>query len=132
MATDVNEVLRQLHTSFRTCLNFQSISPHLRSHNLLTNHEWEIISKKDSREDQVDEFLKCLPHKGKGCLEKLLECLQLSLDHSGHQDLISELSKHIISDTAQSKADHLKSQVAKYKIHICDWAWENRPCRHNN
>ena len=112
MATDVNEVLRQLHSSFRTSLNFQSISPHLRSHYLLTTHEWEIISKKDSREDQADEFLKCLPHKGKGCLERLLDCLQLSLDHSGHQDLITELSKHIITDVAQSKIDHLKSQVA--------------------
>ena len=118
MATDVGEVLKHLHTLFRSCLNFQSISPHLRSHRLLTNHEWEIISKKDGREDQVDEFLKCLPHKGKDCLERLLECLQLSLDHSGHQDLISELSKHIISDVAQSEANNLKTQVC---INVCSY-----------
>ena len=118
MATDVDEVLKHLHTLFRSCLNFQSISPHLRSHRLLTNHEWEIISKKDGREDQVDEFLKCLPHKGKDCLERLLECLQLSLDHSGHQDLISELSKHTISDVAQSETNNLKTQVC---INVCSY-----------
>ena len=117
MATDVDEVLKHLHTFFRSCLNFQSISPHLRSHHLLTNHEWEIISKKDGREDQVDEFLKCLPHKGKDCLERLLECLQLSLDHSGHRDLISELSKHVISDVSQSETN-LKTQVC---INVCSY-----------
>lgn len=109
MSTE-NEVLRRLHTLFRDYLNFQAVSPHLRSHNLLTDNEWEIISKKDSREDQVDEFLKCLPHKGKGCLKRLIECLQLSLDHSGHQDLISELHKQVvISDGGvlqSGKADH--------------------------
>ena len=61
----VNEVLRKLHALFRSCLDFQSIFPHLRSHNLLTDNEWELICKKDSREQQVDEFLKCLYQKGK-------------------------------------------------------------------
>ena len=119
MCTEENEVLRRLHTVFRNCLNFQSISPHLRSHYLLTDNEWEIISKKESREDQVDEFLKCLPHKGKGCLKRLMECLQLSLDHSGHQDLINELNKQpAIADVSQSKSDSLKSQVCTLIMYI--------------
>jgi len=112
MSTEVNEVLRCSHTLFRNCLNFQSISPHLRSNHLLTDHEWEIISKKDSREDQVDEFLKCLPHKGKGCLNTLIKCLRLSLDHSGHQDLLSELNKQVFSDVSQPKSDHSIDQVS--------------------
>ena len=118
MSTEVNEVLRHLHTLFRNCLNFQSISPHLRSHCLLTDNEWEIISKKESREDQVDEFLKCLPHKGKGCLKRLIECLQLSLDHSGHQDLINELNKQPIAEVLQSKSDHTISQVYTLSLDI--------------
>jgi len=91
----VNDVLRRLHTSFRSCLNFQSISPHLRSHELLTDHEWEVISNKDSHDSQVDEFLKVLPHKGRKCLNQLIECLQLSLDHAGHKDLLVELKKQV-------------------------------------
>ena len=115
MSTEVSKVLRHSHTLFRKCLNFQSISPHLRSHNLLTDNKWEVISKKESREDQVDEFLKCLPHKGKGCLSRLVECLQSSLDHSGHQDIINELNKQPIPDVPQLKLDHSVSQVRAYQ-----------------
>ena len=95
----VTEVLRKLHVPFRNCLNFQSISPQLRLHNLLTDDEWQVISKKDSREQQADEFLKCLPHKGKNCLNELVICLQSSLDHSGHQDLLTELKKLLEKQT---------------------------------
>ena len=95
----VNAALRKLHGLFRNCLDFQSISPHLRSHNLLTNNEWEVISNKDSREKQVDEFLKYLPHKGKNCLNELIDCLQLSLEHSGHRDLLAALKKLVEKQT---------------------------------
>ena len=95
----VNAVLKKLHGLFRNCLDFQSISPHLRSHNLLTNNEWEVISNKDSRDKQVDEFLKYLPHKGKNCLNELIDCLQLSLEHSGHQDLLAALKKLVEKQT---------------------------------
>ncbi|XP_065908166.1 CAP-Gly domain-containing linker protein 1-like [Dysidea avara] len=88
-----NDVLRRLHVSFRRYLNFQSISPHLRSHNLLTDHEWQVISDKGSCEDQVDQLLKYLPQKGENCLHALIECLQSSLDHAGHKDLLVELKK---------------------------------------
>ena len=90
-----NDVLRRLHSLFRSCLNFQSISPQLRQHNLITYHEWQVICNKDSHDDQVDEFLKCLPLKGRNCLNQLIECLQLSLDHAGHQDLLAELKKQV-------------------------------------
>ena len=95
----VNDVLRKLHALFRNCLDFQSISPQLRSHKLLTDNEWEVISRKDSREQQVDEFLKCLPHKGRNCLSQLIKCLQLSPEHSGHQDLLIELKKLVEKQT---------------------------------
>ena len=52
-----------------------------------------MISSKESCEDQVDELLKCLPLKGGNCLHLLIECLQSSLDHAGHQDLLEELKK---------------------------------------
>jgi len=91
----LNDVLRRLHSLFRSCLNFQSISPQLRQRNLITNHEWQKISSKSSQEDQVDEFLKCLSLKGRNCLNELVECLQLSLDHAGHQDLLEELKKQV-------------------------------------
>ena len=97
----VNDVLRKLHALCRNYLDFQSISPHLRSHNLLTDNEWEVISKKDSREQQVDEFLKCLPHKGRNCLSQLIKCLQLSPEHSGHQDLLTGLNKLVEKLTDQ-------------------------------
>ena len=95
----VNDVLRKLHALFRSCLDFQSISPQLRSHKLLTDNEWEVVSKKDSREQRVDEFLKCLPHKGRNCLSQLIKCLQLSPEHSGHQDLLMELKKLVEKQT---------------------------------
>ena len=104
----VNDVLRKLHGLFRNCLDFQSISPQLRAHNLLTDHEWQVISKKDSREQQVDEFLKCLPHKGRNCLNQLIKCLLLSLAHSGHQDLLNELKKLVDKkQTADSTDDEI-------------------------
>ena len=103
----VNDVLRKLHGLFRNCLDFQSISPQLRAHNLLTDHEWQVIGKKDSRVQQVDEFLKCLPHKGKNCLNQLMKCLLLSLDHSGHQDLLDELKKLVEKQTADSTDDQI-------------------------
>ena len=89
----VNETLKKSHVVFRNCLDFQSILPHLRSHELLTDNEWEVISKKDSRELQVDEFLKFLPRKGKNCLQQLIKCLQLSLNHTGHKDILTELGR---------------------------------------
>ena len=96
----VNDVLGKLHSLFRNCLDFQSISPQLRSHKLLTNNEWAVISsKKDSREQQVDEFLKCLPHKGRNCLSQLIKCLQLSPEHAGHQDILVELKKLVEKQT---------------------------------
>ena len=95
----VNDVLKKLHALCRNCLDFQSISPHLRSHDLLTNNEWELISKKDSREQQVDEFLKCLPHKGRNCLSQLIKCLQLSPEHSGHKDILAGLNKLVEKQT---------------------------------
>lgn len=104
----VSDVLRKLHGLFRNCLDFQSISPQLRAHNLLTDHEWQVISKKDSREQQVDEFLKCLPHKGRNCLNQLIKCLLLSLAHSGHQDLLNELKKLVDKkQTADSTDDEI-------------------------
>ena len=105
----VNDVLRKLHGLFRNCLDFQSISPQLRSHNLLTDHQWQVIGKKDSREQQVDEFLKYLPHKGRNCLHQLMKCLQLSLDHAGHQDLLIELKKIVEKQTDDPTADILEN-----------------------
>ena len=95
----VNDVLGKLHALFRSCLDFQSISPHLRSHKLLTSNEWEVIGKKDGREQQVDEFLKCLSHKGRNCLSLLIKCLQLSPEHAGHQDILVELKKLVEKQT---------------------------------
>ena len=86
-------VLSRLQISFKRWLNFQSISPQLRSHDLLTDREWEVISSKNSREEQVDELLMYLPDKGESCLQALVECLQSSLDHAGHKDLLEELRK---------------------------------------
>lgn len=103
----VNDILRKLHGVFRNCLDFQSISPQLRSHNLLTDHEWQVIGKKDSREQQVDEFLKYLPHKGRNCLHQLMKCLQLSLDHSGHEDLLTELKRLVEKQTTNSIDDQV-------------------------
>ncbi|XP_065908160.1 putative leucine-rich repeat-containing protein DDB_G0290503 isoform X2 [Dysidea avara] len=109
----VDDVLRRLHTSFRSCLNFQSISPHLRSHELLTDNEWEVISNKDSRQDQVDEFLKVLPHKGRNCLNQLIECLQLSFDHAGHKDLLVELKKQVDQQSNDNSQLPRKDEVDK-------------------
>jgi len=65
----------------------------LQSHNLLTDHEWEAISSKNSHKEQVDEPIIYLPEKGENCLQALAECLQSSLDHAGHKDLLEELRK---------------------------------------
>ena len=105
----VYDVLRKLHGLFRNCFNFQSISPQLRSHNLLTAYEWEVISKNDSREQQVDEFLRYLPHKGRNCLHQLMKCLQLSLDHASHQDLLIELKQIVKKQTDDPTADILEN-----------------------
>ena len=64
-----------------------------------------MIGKKDSREEQVDEFLKYLPHKGRNCLHQLMNCLQLSQDHAGHQDLLTELKKLLEKQTDDPTAD---------------------------
>ena len=90
-----DDILKRSHIHFRRCLNFQAISPHLRSHNLLTDDEWEVISKKDTREQQADEFLKCLSHKGRNSLSHLINCLKLSQDHTGHQDILTEIEKQM-------------------------------------
>lgn len=90
---EADEVLKRTHAIFRKYLNVHSIYPHLRSHNLITDHEWEVINTKDGREGQVDELLKCLPQKGRDCLQLLVKCLQSSLDHAGHKDLLVELLK---------------------------------------
>ena len=107
----VNDVLGKSHVLFRSCLDFQSISPQLRAHKLLTTNEWEVISRKDSREQQVDEFLKCLPHKGRNCLSQLIKCLQLSPEHAGHQDLLVELKKLVEkqTETVSPTADILEN-----------------------
>ena len=110
----VNDVLRKLHSLFRNCLNFQSISPKLRAHGLLTDHEWQMIGKRDTREQQVDEFLKYLPHKGKSCLSQLIKCLQLSLDHCGHRDLLAELMKLVEKPREkQTAADSIDDHTAE-------------------
>ena len=108
----VRDVLKKLHVLFRNCLDFQSISPHLRSHSLLTDHEWQVISKKDTREQQVDEFLKYLPHKGKNCLNELIECLEMSLEHSGHRDLLTALQKLVQKQTSKQTDDPAPSSAA--------------------
>ena len=105
----VTEVLRKLHVPFRNYFNFQSISPQLRLHNLLTEDEWQVISKKDSREQQADEFLKCLPQKGKNCLNELVICLQSSHDHSGHKDLLIELKKLLEKQTGDQLANIIEN-----------------------
>lgn len=105
----MEDVLKRSHYLFRKFFNFQSILPQLLAHNLLTSDEWEVISKKDSREQQVDEFLKCLPHKGRNSLNQLIECLELSLDHAGHQDILAELKKHAGPDTSVMPVDSRSS-----------------------
>ena len=104
----VNDVLRGLHGLFRSCLNFQSISPQLRQRNLLTDYEWQVIKSKDSHEDQVDEFLNYLPFKGKDCLNQLIECLRSSSDHLGHQDILTELEAELIKRVDR---DNLEDQT---------------------
>jgi len=91
----INDVLGRLHDLFRSCLNFQSISPQLRKYKLLTDREWQVINNKDTQDDQVDEFLKYLPLKGKDCLNRLSQCLRSSLDHSGHQDILTKLEAEL-------------------------------------
>ena len=114
----VNEVLRKLHALFRNCLDFQSIFPHLRSHNLLTDNEWEVICKKDSREQQVDEFLKFLPHKGRNCLSQMMKCLQHSPEHSGHQDLLTELHKLVEKQTDNPTAEILSENHPQDSVKV--------------
>ena len=114
----VNDTLRRLHPLFRNCLDFQSIAPQLRLHKLVTDHEWQVIGSKDSREQQVDEFLKCLPHKGRNCLNQLIKCLQMSLDHAGHQDLLTELKKQI--DPADTLLENGNPRdPAQVRLFIC-------------
>lgn len=91
----IDDILKRSHIHFRRYLNFQAISPHLRSYNLLTDDEYEVISKKDTRAQQADELLTCLSHKGRNSLGHLINCLKLSQDHIGHQDILTELKRQI-------------------------------------
>jgi len=92
----VDRTLRRLHPLCRDCLDFQSISPQLRSHKLLTDHEFQEILNIYSGVQQVDKFLNYLRLKGRNCLNQLIECLQSSLKYcAGHQHLLNELKKQV-------------------------------------
>jgi len=110
---------------FRSYLNFQTISPHLRKHNLLTDHEWEAIQNKATHDDKVDEFLKYLRLKGKDCLDRLILCLRSSLDHSGHHDILTKLEAEQLC-IKQVDHYHFEDQVSRLLNLLRDALAKNR------
>ena len=75
---------------FTANVNIVSLLPYLQQHNLVTrDEEHYLITDMHSDVKKAQMLLGYLKRKGNESLQKILCCLNLAHDHSGHKDIAS-------------------------------------------
>ena len=65
--------------------------PLLRKQELLTAEEWEEISGRQNRLQNIDQLIQILPQKGELAYPKFIDCLESEDEHPAHKELAVKL-----------------------------------------
>ena len=118
---DNGRVLNSIAPDFTVLVNMESLVPFLQKHHLLTsNEEYDLLNIIYSPNKRAQMLLGFLKHKGDGCLQKFLCCLNSADEHTGHKELAEKLKGTMQSndidcgnfcsdDCEQSIVSHLNS-----------------------
>ena len=91
---DNGRVLNLIAPDFTVLINMESLLPFLQKHNLVTsNEDYHLRNIIYSPTERAQKLLGYLQHKGDGCLQKFLCCLNSADEHTGHKDLAEKLKR---------------------------------------
>ena len=91
---DNRRVLNSIAPDFTALVNMESLLPFLQKHNLVTgNEEHHLMNMNYSSTEKAQMLLGYLKHKGDGCLQNFLCCLNSADEHMGHKELAEKLKK---------------------------------------
>ena len=120
---DNGRVLNLIAPDFTALVKMETLLPLLQKHNLVTrDEEYHLMNTIYSPTERAQKLLGYLKHKGDGCLQKFLCCLNLADEHMGHKELAEKLKGMMQSsgidcgnfcsdDCEQSIASHLSCLV---------------------
>ena len=91
---DNRRVLNSIAPDFTVLVNMETLLPFLQKHDLLTsNEEYHLRNIMYSPTERAQKLLSYLKHKGDGCLQKILCCLNSAGEHAGHKELAEKLKR---------------------------------------
>ena len=91
---DNRRVLNAIAPDFTALVNMESLLPLLQKHHLVTsNEDYHLMNIIYSPTEKAQKLLGYLNHKGDGCLQKVLCCLNLANEHMGHKEIAEKLKK---------------------------------------
>ena len=91
---DNRRVLNSIAQDFTVLVRVESLLPFLLKHNLVTrDEEYHLTNILYSPTGRVQMLLGYLKHKGDGCLQKFLCCLNSADEHTGHKELAEKLKR---------------------------------------
>lgn len=104
-------------------MNIRQLIPLLRKQELLTAEEWEEISGKQTRSQEIDQLIQILPQKGERAHLKFIDCLESEDEHPAHKELAAKLKKtqslwqrRSIQSTTDSEVTKVDLKVRSYTL----------------
>lgn len=89
-------ILNSISPNFTKHVKIDTLLPYLLKHELLTSDEESDISNKfHTTTDNALKLVRILRRKGSGTLQKLLCCLNLACEHTGHKEIAEKLKQEM-------------------------------------
>ena len=90
----LQKILDTCHLELTTCMDIQTLLPHLRQEQLVTMAESEVLRNPTKTKTEKNQFLlSILPSKGENTFERFVKCLEEAGEHTGHSHLAELLKK---------------------------------------
>ena len=115
LAVDFERVLQKHHSDLRKSLGIEELIPSLRSLDLLTKDEWEVLSSQQTRQQKIDYLVALLPRKGENAYTHFVVCLESEKCHLAHQELADKL-KTTAATLAESQQQVLPEITDEYEL----------------
>ena len=88
----MKRVLNECYLELTTCIDLETLLPHLKREQLVTTGESETLTNSNKTTTEKNQYLlSILPSKGESTFERFIKCLEGADEHLGHLPLATLL-----------------------------------------
>lgn len=116
-AEELKEILDACSSDIHDKLDVDAILPMLRSYNLLSNQQTQLLKCNSDRDEKIDKLLMWLSRKGPSTLPKLVTCFESFPEMSSHKHLGVKLKSEMTRLKGNNHTDNgLPKKLCRQKI----------------